>query len=72
MLEQAPNALHYKINRAALEAGQHVISEKPLAMNSAEMSGLIEIASRSGRLAAVNFNRRGYPMGQQARAQMVT
>ena len=65
-----PNALHYEINRAALEAGKHVISEKPLAMNSSETTSLIEIASKSNRLAAVNFNHRGYPMVQQARAMV--
>lgn len=63
-----PNVLHYQINRAALEAGKHVISEKPLAMNSGETASLVEIARQSGRLAVVNFNHRGYPMVQQARA----
>ena len=62
-----PNVLHYQINRAALEAGKHVISEKPLAMNSDETASLVEIARQSRRLAAVNFNHRGYPMMQQAR-----
>lgn len=62
-----PNNLHYEINRAALEAGKHVVSEKPLAMNSSETASLVEIARRSGRLAAVNFNHRGYPMVQQVR-----
>ena len=66
-----PNVLHYQINRAALEAGKHVISEKPLAMNSDETASLVEIARQSRRLAAVNFNHRGYPMVQQARALIV-
>ncbi len=65
-----PNVLHYEINRAALEAGKHVVSEKPLAMNSEETASLVEIASKSGLLAAVNFNHRGYPMVQQARAMV--
>lgn len=65
-----PNVLHYEINRAALEAGKHVISEKPLAMSSAETASLVEIANSSGLLAAVNFNHRGYPMVQQARAMV--
>ncbi len=65
-----PNALHYTINRAALEAGKHVISEKPLAMNSEETASLVQIARQSGRLAAVNFNHRGYPMVQQVRAMI--
>ncbi|GAC1534507.1 MAG: Gfo/Idh/MocA family oxidoreductase [Herpetosiphon sp.] len=65
-----PNMLHYAINRAALEAGKNVISEKPLAMNSEETASLVHIARQSGRLAAVNFNHRGYPMVQQARAMI--
>ncbi len=65
-----PNVLHYAINRAALESGKHVVSEKPLAMNAAETASLVEIAQHSGRLAAVNFNHRGYPMVQQARAMV--
>lgn len=65
-----PNVLHYAINRAALEAGKHVISEKPLAMHSAETAYLVEIARKSNRLAAVNFNHRGYPMVQQMRAMI--
>lgn len=65
-----PNALHYPVNRAALEAGKHVVSEKPLAMTSEETRSLVEIAQSSGRVAAVNFNHRGYPMVQQARAMI--
>lgn len=63
-----PNVLHYEINRAALEAGKHVVSEKPLAMDSTETAALVEVAAGSGRVAAVNFNHRGYAMAQQARA----
>lgn len=65
-----PNVMHYEINGAALEAGKHVISEKPLAMTSTETASLVEIARKSGRLAAVNFNHRGYPMVQQVRAMV--
>ena len=65
-----PNMLHYQINRAALASGKHVISEKPLAMNARETASLVELADKSGRLAAVNFNHRGYPMVQQARAMV--
>jgi predicted dehydrogenase len=57
-----PNMLHYQINRAALASGKHVISEKPLAMNARETTSLVDLADKSGRLAAVNFNHRGYPM----------
>lgn len=67
-----PNALHYEINRAILTAGKHVISEKPLAMTSSETAALVQLAASSGRVAAVNFNHRGFPMVQQARAMVST
>lgn len=65
-----PNRLHYEINRAALEAGKHVVSEKPLGISPAETAELARVAVASGRMAAVNFNHRGYPMVQQARAMV--
>jgi predicted dehydrogenase len=64
----SPNSLHYPQARAALEAGKHVICEKPLAMNSQQAAELAALAT-SRRLAhAVNFNNRCYPLIQQARA----
>lgn len=35
---------HYEVTRRCIEAGKHVYSEKPLAMNSAEAGGLVELA----------------------------
>src|SRR5215216_6384554 len=61
-----PNNLHYEINRALLEAGKHVLSEKPLTMTSAESTDLVRIARERGVVAAINFNYRGYPLVQQA------
>lgn len=62
-----PNRLHYEINMAALKAGKHVISEKPLAMSSAETRRLAEAADRRRLLAAVDFNYRFYPLVQEMR-----
>lgn len=43
---------HFSVSRAALEAGRHVYSEKPLTLDPAEARELVEIAHRSGvRLA---------------------
>jgi len=65
-----PNHLHYPMARAALQAGKHVICEKPLATNSRESATLVELARESGRVAAVNYNLRYYPLCHQARAMV--
>ena len=64
----APNDLHYAAARAALLAGKHVVCEKPLATSSAESAELVRLAERSGRVHAVTFNMRFYPLLQHARA----
>ena len=43
-----PNRLHYPMAKAALDAGKHVLCEKPLAMNSGESAELVELARCSG------------------------
>ena len=65
-----PNHLHHAINKDILSAGKHVISEKPLAMNTKESSELVKLAKESGKINAVNFNYRFYPLVQQARAMV--
>ncbi len=61
-----PNNLHFEVNRALIEAGKHVLSEKPLTMTSAESSELVRLAAEKGVVTAINFNYRGYPLIQQA------
>ena len=62
-----PNYLHYPHAKAALEAGKHVVCEKPLAMNSQESADLVKIARKTELVNVINFNIRFYPMAQQAR-----
>ncbi len=62
-----PNHLHFAVNRDILAAGKHVISEKPLAMNTAESKELLSLAQSSGLIHAVDFNYRFYPLVQHAR-----
>jgi len=62
-----PNVLHYELSKKALQAGKHVMCEKPLAMNSRESAELVELARESGRVAAVCYNIRFYPLNLQAR-----
>jgi predicted dehydrogenase len=63
-----PNHLHYSQVKQALEAGKHVVCEKPLAMTSEQSTELLEQAERSGLVHCTNFNIRFYPQVQQARA----
>ncbi|HEU5205293.1 MAG TPA: Gfo/Idh/MocA family oxidoreductase [Candidatus Limnocylindrales bacterium] len=63
----SPNHLHVPQARQILEAGRHVVCEKPLAMAAADSAGLVELAERSGLVNAVNFNIRFYPLHQHVR-----
>ena len=61
-----PNRLHCSMAKAALQAGKHVMCEKPLAMNSVESAELVAVAQRSGLAAGVNYNIRYYPLCLEA------
>ena len=63
----SPNHLHVPQARQILEAGRHVVCEKPLAMAASDSAGLVELAERSGLVNAVNFNIRFYPLHQHVR-----
>jgi predicted dehydrogenase len=65
-----PNDLHHEVTAAALEAGKHVLAEKPLAMNSAETADLVARAERAGTVTGVCFNYRHYPLVAEARAML--
>jgi predicted dehydrogenase len=65
-----PNHLHHPQVKQALEAGKHVVCEKPLAMTSEQSAELLEQAEQSGLVHCTNFNIRFYPQVQQARALM--
>ncbi|MFN8374078.1 MAG: Gfo/Idh/MocA family oxidoreductase [Anaerolineae bacterium] len=53
-----PNALHAPASIAALEAGAHVLCEKPLATSTAEAQAMVDAASRSGKRLTVCYNYR--------------
>ena len=63
----SPNHLHVAQARAILEAGKHVVCEKPLALTAAESGALVADAERTGLINAVNFNLRFYPLHQHVR-----
>jgi predicted dehydrogenase len=64
----SPNHLHQPQARAALEAGKHVVCEKPLALNAQQTDDLVSLGEASGLVHAVCFNLRFYPLCHQMRA----
>ncbi len=62
-----PNAAHFPIVKAALEAGKHVLCEKPLALSAGEARALTELAAARGLRAGLCHNLRYYPMVQHMR-----
>jgi predicted dehydrogenase len=62
-----PNALHYPMCKAALNAGKHVLCEKPFTVTSAEARELVDLAARTKLANAINHNLRYYPVVQQIR-----
>ncbi len=62
----SPNHFHFQQASRALEAGKHVLCEKPLAMNAQESAELVRRASESGLAAGVNYNIRYYPLCLEA------
>jgi predicted dehydrogenase len=61
-----PNHLHLPVTLAALQAGKHVISDKPLALNAEEGRELRDAAVAAKVAHVVTFNYRGNPLVQQA------
>ncbi len=62
----SPNHAHYPQVKAIIQAGKHVICEKPLAMTSVESAEMVKLAAQTGKICAVCYNIRFYPLNQQA------
>jgi predicted dehydrogenase len=65
-----PNHVHFPAAKAFLEAGIHVICDKPLTSNLADAKQLADLVKSSGKLLVLTHNYTGYPMIRHAR-QMV-
>ncbi|PLT34464.1 Gfo/Idh/MocA family protein [Bacillus sp. V5-8f] len=65
-----PNNLHFEINKEAILAGKHVLSEKPLAVSSEESAELLALAKEHKVVHGVNFNYRQYPIVKQLTAMV--
>jgi predicted dehydrogenase len=62
-----PNHMHFPPARAALEAGFHVLSDKPATFDLAESKALADIVKKSGKLYGLTHNYTGYPLVKEAR-----
>jgi predicted dehydrogenase len=62
-----PNALHFPVAKAALQAGKAVLCEKPLSMTVAEAQEMVDLAEEKNLPNCVNHNLRFYPVVQQIR-----
>jgi predicted dehydrogenase len=62
-----PNILHHPIAKAFLEAGVHVICDKPLTTTVADAEELCSLADASDLILAVTYNYTGYAMVREAR-----
>ncbi|MFB9759176.1 Gfo/Idh/MocA family protein [Ectobacillus funiculus] len=65
-----PNGTHYEICKAALEAGLHVICEKPLFFTSEEGEEIKALAARKGKIVGVTYGFSGNQMLLQMRAMI--
>jgi predicted dehydrogenase len=67
-----PNHLHFDVARAFLEAGTHVICDKPLTTTLADGEKLLELATRQRCLFGLTHNYSGYPLVRAAREMVAS
>ena len=62
-----PNHVHFPVAQAFVDAGFHVVCDKPLVHTRAQADALIAAVQRQGTVFGVTYNYTGYPMVRQAR-----
>ena len=62
-----PNHVHYPVAQAFVDAGFHVVCDKPLVHTSTQAQALVDAVSRQGTVFGVTYNYTGYPLVRQMR-----
>lgn len=65
-----PNNLHLPVAKAFLEAGIHVICDKPMASSLAEAQAMATLVQQTGKLFGLTHTYTGYPMVREAQAMV--
>lgn len=65
-----PNATHFPITKAFLEAGFHVLCEKPMTMTVEEGEEIVRVSRATGAICAVNYGYTGYALVRHMRAMV--
>lgn len=67
-----PNSTHFEVAKAALEAGFHVVCDKPMTFDLAQAEELAAIVDKSKSVFALTHNYTGYPLVRQAREMILS
>jgi predicted dehydrogenase len=67
-----PNHTHYEVARAAVEAGFHVVCDKPMTFDLAQAEALQKLVSERNVVFAVTHNYTGYPLVRLARDMILS
>ncbi len=65
-----PNSTHYEITKAYLEAGFHVLCEKPMTMTIEQGEDIVRTAQATGKICAVNYGYSGYSLARHMKAMV--
>ena len=65
-----PNSTHFEIAKAFLQAGIHVLCEKPMTVTEDQAQDLVDTARATGTICAVNYGYTGYALVRHMRAMV--
>ncbi len=67
-----PNHVHFPVAQAALEAGYHVVCDKPMTFDLGQAETLMQQVENSKSVFALTHNYTGYPLVRQAREMVLS